>query len=58
MLAVWGLQTQVHIGGPKKFNIVELGPGRGTLSKDILRVSALSFLNGAVRAYCMRCDLW
>lgn len=39
MIAIWCLQTWMEIGGPKKFSVVELGPGRGTLSKDILRVS-------------------
>lgn len=38
MIGVWGIQTWLQIGGPKKFNIVELGPGRGTLAKDVLRV--------------------
>lgn len=38
MIGVWGLQTWTRIGGPKKFSIVEMGPGRGTMAKDILRV--------------------
>jgi len=38
MLAVWGIDTWQKIKGPEKINIVELGPGRGTLSMDILRV--------------------
>ncbi|CAG7838442.1 unnamed protein product [Allacma fusca] len=38
MIGIWGIQTWLQIGGPKKFNIVELGPGRGSLAKDMLRV--------------------
>jgi NADH dehydrogenase [ubiquinone] 1 alpha subcomplex assembly factor 7 len=38
MVGVWGVETWLRIGGPSKFSIVELGPGRGTLAKDVLRV--------------------
>ncbi|ODN02901.1 NADH dehydrogenase [ubiquinone] complex I, assembly factor 7 [Orchesella cincta] len=38
LIGVWGIQCWKQLRGPSKFNIVELGPGRGTLSKDMLKV--------------------
>ena len=37
MLAIWCVAFWEHIGQPRKFLIVELGPGDGTLCKDLLK---------------------
>eukprot|EP00943_MAST-04B_sp_MAST-4B-sp1_P005349 g5349.t1 len=38
MIGIWCLSMWIDLGRPSKINIVELGPGRGTLMADILRV--------------------
>ncbi|KAH7884401.1 S-adenosyl-L-methionine-dependent methyltransferase [Phlebopus sp. FC_14] len=38
LLAIWLLEQWMNTAGSKPFRIVELGPGRGTLMDDMLRV--------------------
>tara|TARA_Y100000590_G_scaffold453342_1_gene598239 strand:- start:600 stop:1664 length:1065 start_codon:yes stop_codon:yes gene_type:complete len=38
MLAIWCIAFWKHLGEPKKFLVVELGPGDGSLCKDLLKV--------------------
>ena len=47
VLGLWVIQSWEDLGSPKNINIVELGPGRGIMMADMLRVAKLSpdFLN-------------
>jgi NADH dehydrogenase [ubiquinone] 1 alpha subcomplex assembly factor 7 len=49
LIGVWLLNSWTALGSPKKFALVELGPGRGALMADVLRtVKAVpEFANGA-----------
>ena len=38
IIAIWMISTWQIYGKPKKFNIVELGPGDGSLTKVLLEV--------------------
>ena len=39
VIAAWCIETWISLGSPA-FNLVEFGPGRGTLLRDLLRVAA------------------
>jgi NADH dehydrogenase [ubiquinone] 1 alpha subcomplex assembly factor 7 len=39
MIGIWCLSMWEKMGKPEKVYIVELGPGKGTLMKDIMRVA-------------------
>jgi len=39
LLAVWCMEIWQALGAPTSINLVEIGPGRGTLMRDLLRVS-------------------
>lgn len=48
LIGSWLVHAWEEIGSPTNFNLVELGPGRGTLMSDILRVAKVrpKFLSG------------
>jgi NADH dehydrogenase [ubiquinone] 1 alpha subcomplex assembly factor 7 len=48
LVAVWVAQAWLAMGSPRSFALVELGPGRGTLMADVLRV--LEQVKGARKA--------
>ena len=39
MIGVWCMEVWQALGEPNPFSLVELGPGRGTLMRDLLRVA-------------------
>lgn len=39
MVGVWCLSMYQQMGSPQKIYLVELGPGKGTLMKDIMRIA-------------------
>lgn len=39
LVGVWVVNEWYKLGAPKPLQLVELGPGRGTLMQDVLRVS-------------------
>ena len=49
IIGLWLVQSWLDMGAPCPFNLVELGPGRGTLMDDILRAARLrpEFIAGA-----------
>lgn len=49
LIGLWLAQEWQSLGAPKRFNLVEIGPGRGTLMRDALRAvrSVDGFLEAA-----------
>lgn len=41
LVGLWAAVTWQSLGAPASFNLVELGPGRGTLMADVLRAAVL-----------------
>ncbi len=39
MIGVWCMEVWQALGEPNPFSLVELGPGRGTLMRDLLRIA-------------------
>jgi NADH dehydrogenase [ubiquinone] 1 alpha subcomplex assembly factor 7 len=42
LIGLWAVAGWRQIGAPARFNLVELGPGRGTLMADALRAAAVA----------------
>ena len=49
LIGVWCMEVWQALGEPQSFSLVEIGPGRGTLMQDLLRVSGAlpAFRNAA-----------
>ena len=41
MIGIWAIDRWNKLGRPKKCNLVELGAGRGSLLRDLLRISRI-----------------
>lgn len=41
LMGVWTGVQWTHMGLPKKLNLIEMGPGRGTMMKDMLRMARI-----------------
>ena len=37
MIGIWALRQWMALGSPESFNLIEIGPGRGTLMSDLIR---------------------
>lgn len=42
LIAVWLINEWGRVGAKKPFNLVELGPGRGTMLRDMIKVSTIT----------------
>lgn len=52
LMGLWIMQSWDDLGRPQRFNLVEMGPGRGTMMSDILRTGrALPDFLEAVHVY-------
>lgn len=47
MVCVWAVATWASAGSPPRFVLLEMGPGRGTLMRDLLRVAPRGFVDAA-----------
>lgn len=49
LIGIWCMEVWQALGCPSPFNLIELGPGRGTLMRDLLKAAAAmpGFLNAA-----------
>ncbi len=53
IIAIWAVHQWQELGSPKKFALVEAGPGQGTLMDDVLRTSEVD--PGFIKAANIHC---
>jgi len=41
LVGLWAVQSWLELGAPEAFDLIELGPGRGTMMADMLRAARL-----------------
>lgn len=51
MIGLWVYHCWEKMGSPSKFNLVELGPGRGLLMRDALRLSKNTLMHKAANVF-------
>ena len=51
IIGIWVVQKWFQMGSPSSFNLIELGPGRGTLMMDLLR--ATNHIHDFQKAACI-----
>ncbi|KAI5071115.1 hypothetical protein GOP47_0013366 [Adiantum capillus-veneris] len=57
LIGIWSLCLWQQMGQPKEVNVVELGPGRGTLMADFLRgVSKFKDFANAISVHLVECS--
>lgn len=57
LVGIWSMCLWQQMGQPKELNLVELGPGRGTLMADLLRgVSKFSEYADAIAVHLVECS--
>lgn len=57
LVGIWSMCLWQQMGQPKQLNLVELGPGRGTLMADLLRgVSKFSDYADAIAVHLVECS--
>lgn len=52
MIGVWAMCLWEQMGKPAKVNLIELGPGRGTLLADLLRVCFIASIYHVLKFHC------
>jgi SAM-dependent MidA family methyltransferase len=53
MIGVWAMCLWEQMGKPAKVNLIELGPGRGTLLADLLRVCFIASVYHVLKFHCV-----